>query len=411
MKKLFFALIFVSAIPALAMEPVPTDENRELAPVDENTKYAPSAYEIAYLEQCRLEEETRIAHGQLRNQLHLAIHNEDYQQVELLLKQAANCPSKPDLSSALEPAIWKRNLKLCQLLIEHGVNPARNLHTAIIIGNLEIFKLFMSVIVFRAPFSWDSMALFGINPNHPSPTPPNTHVVFFETGRELLCTAAEHNQVEMCKMLLDAGNRDSYSLILAARNGNEELCKLLINANAYIETKDRYNDETPLLHAAINGHQNVCSLLINACADIDARNRYGHNALIRAKNSATRKLIVAHATNGNLDNKLVWAAQHYTEHQLNHEICKLIYNDQTEVNARIKATLVCLNRMRKKGNQAAGDLFRWFKTLMLPHLGNYIPLKRLVNARDADGNQAYDYLKLDFLKPKESGFLEKCTLQ
>lgn len=373
MKKIaLFSILMSFMLPVLAMD-------------------APSTFELdCWNERLRLGKDFRIIQRHLLDQLYIAIGNEDYESTEQLLARGVNAKIQPNLTLVLLLATRKGSLNLCQLLIEYGADPIAGptgspIHEAVTTNNIEIFKLFMSVIDFIEPLRWNKVQLFNPSLDDTILAAPKRHEMDFDMANSLLCSAVSQNRVEICNLLIDAG--------------------------ANIEAKYSSSaDATPLLCAAQNGHEEVCSLLLNAGANIDAENHFGHNAFIRAKNSAIRKLLVAHATKGNLDNRLVWAAQHYNGHRLSHAICKSLMNDQAEINDRMKTTLLCLNHMRNSGDECARLLYRQFNSLLRPYLEEYIPLKRLIDARDTLGRQAYDYLKIDCLKPEEPGLLEKCVV-
>lgn len=97
-------------------------------------------------------------------------------------------------------------------------------------------------------------------------------------------------------------------------------------------------------------------------------------------------------------------------------ICKLVVNHQKQINAAIETTLLCLNRVRRDSQQSAkmristGELYRQFKTLLLPHLGPYLPIQQLLNMRDHENKRAYDHLRIDCLRPAAQDYLESACL-
>lgn len=158
-----------------------------------------------------------------------------------------------------------------------------------------------------------------------------------------LITALNHHSSEKCKMLLDAG----------------------ANPNLFV-------NRHPLIHAIENTRRNfnhsyrALKMLLSAGADINAcRGRHG-NAFVYA--ARTNKLL-----------------------------CELWIRDQKNVNT----LMLCLNRMANNGDVCAKLLLKKPAALLLPYLDirKYMPLTRLLNAKDDKGMRAFDYYQVDWLNP------------
>jgi len=114
-----------------------------------------------------------------------------------------------------------------------------------------------------------------------------------------------NGNIDMVKMLLDAGIKDDYLLFDAIHSDNLEIVKLLIERGVDVNLKKRFNHETPLMWAhndSENGMQ-IAELLINSGANINAVDIDGDTALsigvINEKPNIV-KLLLEHGANVNV---------------------------------------------------------------------------------------------------------------
>lgn len=223
--------------------------------------------------------------------------------------------------------------------------------------------------------------------------------------------------------LLNAGANANYTgaLHYAAANGQEVVCRLLLNHGANVNALGKYKGETPLM-AAVR-HVEICKLFIANGAQVNALNYSKRNALTlaaRTYNAKTCELLMENGTEFILSpehSPLLSIGRHYSLYRAQkddclgilaiqmHSTCNAIVNTQKRINNAIVTSLMCLNRMRYDATDTlnrrmlASELYRQFKTLMLPHMGKYLSLKKLLNIRDGMGSRAYDYFKIECLNP------------
>lgn len=264
-------------------------------------------------------------------------------------------------------------------------------------------------------------------------------------NEELLTTIKSNEPFSLAlkiQRLLDAGadpnvqdendlqKQITTALHYAARNGNKAACKLLLKRGANVDARTDFG-WTPLMDA-IN-YPAILKLLLAHGAHVNALTKYNYNALFyaAATNADSCVLLLEHNADPTIQSAgnrtpLINAAAYYQG--VNKNTCPAIVNTQARINTAIRTALLCLNRLKKTQpkDQNIGLLYREFKTLLLPHMGLYIPLKLLLNIRDRFGKRAYDYLKIDCLDPDtieaiyaqnaiteqaEQGWFSNCSIQ
>jgi ankyrin repeat protein len=106
--------------------------------------------------------------------------------------------------------------------------------------------------------------------------------------RTVLMNAAEENNVEIVRLLLDAGadvrprdHRGLNAMSLAASRGHAEVVRLLLGKGS--DANERFeSDVTALMLAARDGHVETVKLLIAHGADVNAKSKNGVTALREA---------------------------------------------------------------------------------------------------------------------------------
>lgn len=163
------------------------------------------------------------------------------------------------------------------------------------------------------------------------------------------------------------------ALITAINVGSSEKCKMLLDAGA---NPNLYRNRHPLIHAIeykrpgfFNHSYQVLKMLLDAGADINACGRRG--------------------------NAFVYAAC------FNGLLCELWIRDQKKVNDGLVTAVLCLNRMANDGDACARLLLKERKALLLPYLDTrkYLPLIKLLNAKDNKEMRAFDHYPVDWLNP------------
>jgi hypothetical protein len=205
-------------------------------------------------------------------------------------------------------------------------------------------------------------------------------------------------------------------LMWCARHGLDAQCKLLLDRNADINSKTTYN-MTALLCALDGLHPSTCQLLLER----GARSIFHINNLHPISGTdlhfASFRWLLWSKDQLNFLKPLGRTEMSKESMRRDSEaICELLINHQERINGNIKTTLLCLNHI-KRDKQAlptmrasAGELYRQFKTLLLPYLGDYLTVQQMLTQKDPNGNRPYDYLPIDCLKQKSSRF-ELCSIQ
>lgn len=204
-------------------------------------------------------------------------------------------------------------------------------------------------------------------------------------------------------------------LITATYKGNLELMQKLIAAGADVNAALA----APLRNASYFQREDACKLLLAYNADISLADGLGETALhvaakkiedptipydveIKGRNVETRDAAALAEARAEIKRL-------YEMSRIKGEaICALILNHQKQTNYAIKTTLLCLHRLRHNADKnskitaCAGELYRQFKTLLLPHMGNYASINQLLNKRNNLGKRAYDECQLDCLRPDDN---------
>lgn len=206
-------------------------------------------------------------------------------------------------------------------------------------------------------------------------------------------------------------------LLGSAMAGDLERIKRLVAQGVPIDTRD-IDGETPLMLAAENNYEDTCKFLLDNGADVNARSISGETPLHFAAgiNAQICILLLGHGADPRIADEihnrtpitlLAWdSIVKVRPEKIEHAYVYIqIIKAQYKINRAIEMGLLCLNRIRKDTNHSvkiricSTTLYRQFKKLLLPHLGNYVPLKQLLNIRDCKGRRAYDYRTIDWLNP------------
>lgn len=137
-----------------------------------------------------------------------------------------------------------------------------------------------------------------------------------------LHAAAIHGQVEIARMLLDAGAAvdagdvdESTPLDDAALTGNADVARLLVSRGADVNHRDN-NGASPISFAVSGGREEIVDMLVAAGAKLDHRNNDGttllHFATVRNQVDLAKRLLAAgadvNAARLNGETPLHWAA-------------------------------------------------------------------------------------------------------
>lgn len=164
--------------------------------------------------------------------------------------------------------------------------------------------------------------------------------------------ACANNDIECCKILLDAGANPNLiradgaesSLYVAAARGAVECCKLLLEqgANPNLKVIDNFDkNTTPLNAAAEFGSEGCCRLLLEHGADVNAKNDSGYAPLHRAayNSIACSKLLLEHGADVNIKNEQGETPLHYVLRMARMsdnitDSCKLLLEHGADPNAK-----------------------------------------------------------------------------
>lgn len=112
----------------------------------------------------------------------------------------------------------------------------------------------------------------------------DVHAVDPEYGTTALLRSIFSNDVEIVRMVLDAGadvnaaTKDGETALMGAAVGKLDIAKLLIERGANVDAQNSSGD-TALIRAVSQDHTEIVRVLLDAGWDIDARNRVGKTAL------------------------------------------------------------------------------------------------------------------------------------
>lgn len=113
---------------------------------------------------------------------------------------------------------------------------------------------------------------------------------FGGSGTSALIRAVENNEIEIVKVLIQAGANVNFeaqgrvtALHMAAYFGYLEAARLLIQHDANLDIPEDQNSLTPLHEAIWKRHVDVARLLVESGANIDAMTGDGRNAIIMAR--------------------------------------------------------------------------------------------------------------------------------
>ena len=127
-------------------------------------------------------------------------------------------------------------------------------------------------------------------------------------GYTALLMSAMYGKADVVKLLLDKGanieSRDKFQnltpLLGAVRSSNTDTVKLLLDRGANIEAKGEPELVTPLLEAVSSGKTDIVKLLLDRRANIEAEDRMGSTALMlafRKQNTDMVKLLLEKGAN------------------------------------------------------------------------------------------------------------------
>lgn len=260
-----------------------------------------------------------------------------------------------------------------------------------------------------------------------------------------LIVAAKKGNVQRIKEWLDAGANiearwDSWGLtplMISVMYGQEDVCEFFLDNGANLHARDSKQNTVlttgfiPTVEA--DTRIRLIKVLLNHGSDVNAQNEAGGSALFYAgqRHPAVCAFLMQNGANPTLrfkrteETPLIHSAQFYTVPKT----YIIILQTQYQINRAMEVTLLCLNRIKRDMTQpkkiriCAGELYRQFNTLLKPHMGNYIPLKQLLNMQDTQGKRAYDYLQNEYLNPdtvyealdalekSRNGWFSNCSIQ
>lgn len=163
-----------------------------------------------------------------------------------------------------------------------------------------------------------------------------------------LMIAADHNQVAMVRLLLDAGadpdtthEKGATTLGWAASGGHSKVVALLLKHGADVNLRDPYGESTALMSAAGSAQPQVVEHLLRAGADVNLRAIRGRTALMSAASMddsalhapATRcaRLLLAHGAKVNQCNADGRTAVSLAAEQGNTGLVQLLLDHQAMV--------------------------------------------------------------------------------
>ena len=176
----------------------------------------------------------------------------------------------------LETAIYAGHGSIARMLLDAGANVYRShLEAALFNGNIEVVRMMFDTEV-------------GKN---------------FTTDDDIFTEAAEHDHIEVVRMMLTAGANvhadDDSAFKSACRHGNIEMVRLLLSAGAHVDA----NQDEPLQLASVNGHVEVVRLLLNAGAHVNAVHESALRKSVLAKQVDVVRVLIAAGAWVNVDSE------------------------------------------------------------------------------------------------------------
>ncbi len=262
------------------------------------------------------------------NKLRKAVINNDIERVKQQLSEGVNIDYKNQRNPALSVAIYQKNKKMVELLLNSGVN----------INEPSAFEKYPLAEAIEDKEMFEFLLSKGANINcgEGNVKTPLGHM-------------AEKNNVELMKFAISKGanidSRDKFGstpLYYAINNGAKEAAEYLISKGANIENLD-YMGRTPLLLAVENGRAEIAEYLISKGANVNGKDKYGNNTLLalvkssRIKDESARlklaKFLISKGADVNMPNIYEETALHKVVYDKQKEMTKFLLDNGANINA------------------------------------------------------------------------------